>query len=376
MLCERTIDEILSENEALRLCLQEAEDTLRTISLGEVDAFVVSGRRGDQVFTLKGAEYPYRALVETMSEGAAILSSDGTILYCNGCLATMLSVPVKDLIGSRFDVFLGPEDSQGLAASLARGAEPRGRTVLTLRHADGSVLTALYSCAALDHSGSLGTAVVLTDISDLRNAKLELEEEKTLFRELLHRVKNSLLQIASLARIEAATSRKREVKAALGEFEGRVSALSNLYAMLHSSGDSGMIRLDVYLAEVARALVAAIQNSRARVSLSFETAPISLDPKRAAPLGLALNELLTNAIKYAFEDGRPGQIRLRLFSAEGRIRLEVSNDGAALPPDFDTARSSGLGLTLVRNLMRQLRGNFSWQGGSTTAFSLDFPEKP
>src|SRR5512141_3321081 len=95
----RPREEILAENEELRLRLEEAEETLRAIGSGEVDAFVVSGPDGEQVFTLKGAEQPYRVLVETMNEGAANLAADGTILYCNNRLAAMLQTPLEKLLG-------------------------------------------------------------------------------------------------------------------------------------------------------------------------------------------------------------------------------------------------------------------------------------
>ena len=97
----RSREGLLAEIEELRFRLAEAEDTLRAIGSGEVDAFVVSGPDGEQVFTLKGAEQPYRVLVETMNEGAATLAADGTILYCNNRLAVMLQVPLENLMGTQ-----------------------------------------------------------------------------------------------------------------------------------------------------------------------------------------------------------------------------------------------------------------------------------
>src|SRR5512138_83388 len=97
----RPAKELLAENEELRLRLEEAEETLRAIGSGEVDAFVVSGPGGPQVFTLKGAEQPYRVLVETMNEGAATLAEDGTIIYCNNRLAAMLQMPLERLLGTQ-----------------------------------------------------------------------------------------------------------------------------------------------------------------------------------------------------------------------------------------------------------------------------------
>ena len=111
----RSREEILSENASLRLRLEEAEETLQAIQSGEVDALIVSLPQGEQVFTLEGAEHPYRVLVETINEGAAFLSSDGVIVYCNRRLADMLHVPMEKLIGSALVAYVASED-QALVA--------------------------------------------------------------------------------------------------------------------------------------------------------------------------------------------------------------------------------------------------------------------
>ena len=119
----RSREEILSENATLKLRLEEAEETLHAIQSGDVDALVVSTLGGDQVFTLKGAEHPYRILVETMSEGAAFLTSDGTILYCNKQLADLLQAPMEKLIGSRLTDFVASQD-RALVANAAELTPP------------------------------------------------------------------------------------------------------------------------------------------------------------------------------------------------------------------------------------------------------------
>src|SRR4051812_37946584 len=94
------------ENETLKRRLAEAEETLSAIRSGEVDAVVVRGGKGNEVYTLTGAERPYRRLVESMTEGAAILLRDGTVLYCNGRLAEMVALPLASVIGGLFQRFV------------------------------------------------------------------------------------------------------------------------------------------------------------------------------------------------------------------------------------------------------------------------------
>lgn len=368
-----SLEELRAENELLRQRLRETEETLRAIGNGEVDAFVVSGSEGDHIFTLKGAEQPYRILVEAMSEGAANLAEDGTVLYCNSRLAAMLGQPLEKLIGAQFAAFVAPECRQAFIARIGSRPLESEREEMLLLHGSETIQV-LFSCGALDPAEAPGIGVLFTDISELKKTQQELREEKTLLVELLHRVKNTLVQISSLASIEAELSELPEVKLALEELGGRISALSNLYVMLHNSGDLGSVRLDLYLGEIARAVVTAIRATRGWVGLRLELDPLTVHPRQASPLGLALNELITNAFKYAFKDGGSGELVLALKDRGDSILMEVSNDGIRLPEDFDPQRSKGLGLALVKSLAVQLGGSFAWERGEWTKFSVCFPK--
>ena len=119
----RTKGELLSENKALETRLEEAEELLQAIRTGAVDAIVVSTPEGDQVYTLKGADYSYRMLVESMNDGAALLSPDGSILYCNRQLVNMLRVPMETLISSPLAAYVASAN-QGLFTARLESQTP------------------------------------------------------------------------------------------------------------------------------------------------------------------------------------------------------------------------------------------------------------
>ena len=98
------------ENEELQAQRDEAQETLRAIREGEVDALVVSTPEGERIFTLQGGDHPYRALIEQMREGAATLTPDGVVHYCNGRFAEMLKLPLERVMGGRIEDFVTPED--------------------------------------------------------------------------------------------------------------------------------------------------------------------------------------------------------------------------------------------------------------------------
>src|SRR6478609_2504770 len=103
-------EELAAENRLLRDRLHAAEETVRAIQGSEVDAFVMGGEGQERVCTLGGADESYRSFVEAMGQGALTVSADGTILYCNPHLASLLRLPVESLPGTSFFAFVGPED--------------------------------------------------------------------------------------------------------------------------------------------------------------------------------------------------------------------------------------------------------------------------
>ncbi|MDI9527013.1 MAG: PAS domain-containing protein, partial [Pseudomonadota bacterium] len=105
---EKTRNDLLREIDDLKWRLHEAQENLDAIRQGEIDAIVVSGEKGEQVFTLKEADRPYRIIIEEMSEGAVTVSEEGVILYCNRQLASMLGVPLERLMGKSLCDYVSP----------------------------------------------------------------------------------------------------------------------------------------------------------------------------------------------------------------------------------------------------------------------------
>ncbi|MEA5114454.1 MAG: PAS domain S-box protein [Geobacteraceae bacterium] len=174
----RTREDLLAEIENLRFRLDEAEETLSAIGRGEVDAFVVTGPEGEQVFTLKGAEQPYRVLVETMNEGAATLAADGTILYCNNRLATMLQVPLERLIGTRLVSYVAPAHHALFSARLRNCFHESAENEIAMVTGTGDFLPVLISCSELNLYGSRGISAVVTDLTQQKRNEQVLASER------------------------------------------------------------------------------------------------------------------------------------------------------------------------------------------------------
>lgn len=162
---EASKPEIPSEVQELKSRLEEAEEFIYAIRQGEVDALVISGPKGDQVFTIEGADHAYRILVETMNEGAVTLARDCTILYCNHSFAKMVGAPLAKVIGKSIQSFIVSEDLESFKA-LLHGPN-RGEICLSAE--DKSFLPAFLSVSPLQIEGSQETWCLL--VTDLREQK-------------------------------------------------------------------------------------------------------------------------------------------------------------------------------------------------------------
>jgi PAS domain S-box-containing protein len=170
--------------------LEELEETLRAIRSGEVDALVVSGPAGERVFTLQGADHPYRVMVETINEGAATLSWDGLVLYANQRFADLVATPLERIIGSKLHNFVRTLNCPTLDELLKRAKTAPQKERCDLQTSAGELLPVYVSLSALRHSDFQGVCVIVTDLSELRQRERQLgETSKALECEVAERLR-------------------------------------------------------------------------------------------------------------------------------------------------------------------------------------------
>jgi len=167
-----------TDEAALRARLAEAEETLRAIAQGEVDALVVAGPEGDQIFTLKGAETPYRLLVEAMNEGALTLIDQGQILFCNSRFAQMVKKPLEKVAGSNWAHFIRPNERSAFNDLLQQAKSGGSKGEFTLALDDGSGVPVEVSVRAFRLEGIAGFSVLVTDITHRKQSEQELRQAR------------------------------------------------------------------------------------------------------------------------------------------------------------------------------------------------------
>ncbi len=193
-----------------------------------------------------------------------------------------------------------------------------------------------------------------------------LREQTALLKEVHHRVKNNLQVITSLLRLEVSRHPELATKTVIEEMQSRIRSMALLHETLYRTGNFAAVDLADYLRKLAVHLDRGQNSTPERVRLALNLAAVEVGIDEAIPCGLIVNELLTNAHKHGFPEGRAGVVQLDLqVGPDGQVQLQVCDDGVGMPEGFDPAHANTLGLQLVSDLARQLPGVLAIGPGAT-----------
>lgn len=371
-------DGLRSEVALLRDRLEETQQTLEAIRNCEVDSLVLNGPEGPRIFSLQGADHSYRVLVEAMNEGAVTLNDEGVILYCNSHFARLLDAPLERTMG-RPIVELVPERSRdALRSLLARAADADVRAEVSLCHEAGTEIPVYLSISLMMVEGRRRYCVIATDMREQKQIEAQraaaFKERETLLKEIHHRVKNNLQVISSLFYLQGERTEHQGLRELLDVSRCRIQSIALIHEMLYASDDLGHIDFQAYLRALMNMLIALNGVRGPQIAIEIEARDIILDIDRAIPCALITNELVSNALRYAFPAGLRGKIRIAAIDpAPGWVSLVVSDTGVGMPADYDVASAKTLGIQLVRNLTKQLRGSLVLEQAEGTRFEVRFP---
>ena len=221
-------------------------------------------------------------------------------------------------------------------------------------------------------AGLLGVAIERQQA----DAKLQeaLEHQALLTREMSHRVKNSLTSVVGLLRVQARSAVSQDVKNALEDASLRVDTIAQVHDHLWRSSHVGFVELVDFMSELCKKL----KGTTGRHTLHCHADPMLLSADHAIPLGLLINEIVTNAVKYAYPEGG-GAIEVKAKEIEGHLQIEISDQGIGLPEGFDIDQPRpSLGFKVITGLVRQLQGHLTVTSNKPkgTRFLLDLPILP
>ncbi len=205
--------------------------------------------------------------------------------------------------------------------------------------------------------------------------KDSLDEKEVLLKEIHHRVKNNLQIISSLLNLQSHNIEDHSVKGAVMEGQSRVKSMALIHQVLYQSDRLSKINFQEYLEQLVGFLSSSFMPVDKKIMAKVEADNTHLDIDTAIPLGLIVNELVSNAFKYAFREMEKGELRVEIKKHDGEsYKLKVSDNGTGLPEGFDMNQTSSLGLKLVNILTRQLQGELKISNKNGAVFEITFKE--
>ena len=221
-------------------------------------------------------------------------------------------------------------------------------------------------------------AEIFAQNESLANLLLEknglLEEKEWMLKEIHHRVKNNLQIIGSLLRSQSVYLQDKTARAAVRESRNRVHSMALIHQKLYQSQHLAGVPMDAYIQEIVEHLLASFDCSPA-IETELAVAPVELDVALAVPVGLILNEAITNSLKYAFPATHAGHLFIGFDApAADHYRLTIRDDGVGFGRDFDQARCRTLGLNLMQGLSKQLGGHLQVQDVGGVEINLEFSQ--
>lgn len=311
----------------------------------------------------------------------AITDAQGKITYVNDKFCAISKYAREELLGQDHRIinsgYHPKEFIRELWATIGQGRVWKGE--IKNRAKDGSfywVDTTIVPFLKPDGKPYQYVAI-RTDITANKLAeeriRASLREKEVMLKEIHHRVKNNLQVVSSLLRLQARNLKHPETIAAFEESGSRVQSMALVHEKLYQSSTLSELDFAAYGQSLTDSLLTSFGTDPAVIRLRLDMDKVRLDINQAIPCALILNELVSNALKHAFPDGRSGEIWLRLrCDAEGRISMVVSDNGVGLPAGLNVDSTESLGLQLVSTLVRQLRGHLEVSGTGGARYTLTF----
>lgn len=351
------------------------EETLNFLIITDLD------ERRKVALALKRSEQRFKTLLEDMEMVAVQgYDEDRRVIYWNFASEMLYGYSGEEALGSRLEELIIPEGMREIVVNSVRNwidkdiKIPAGE--LLLRHKDGSAVP-VYSSHVMqvDSSGKREMYCVDVPLKEVKKAeevlKRMLSEKEAMLQEIHHRVKNNLTVILGLLDMTGNRTESPEAKEVIREVHSKIHSMALIHNELYKEDSLEEIRISRF----ARSLISNVRSlyGNHEVECECDCNDVRLNLEKAVPVGLVLNEIFTNAFKYAFNNGK-GLLRCIIGEGSDGVRIEIKDNGPGLPKNLDPLETKTLGFKLIRDVVHfQLSGKLFIESDSGTRITFNFP---
>lgn len=321
-------------------------------------------------------------ITSNIAEGVCLIrADDGVIVYANPKFEQMFGYESGDLIGQHVSIVNYADEQktpEEVYQEIAAIAIQEGEVIYEVHNVkkDGTSFWCSGTASVFEHPehGAVFVAVQ-QDITQQKQVEAKirasLKEKEVLLKEIHHRVKNNLGIVSSLLQMQCRRTQDPQATAILQDSQNRIAAIALVHEKLYRSHNLSNINFSQYIADLTTHLFDSYHVSSNDIQLKIQVDNVHLDVETAIPCGLIINELVSNALKYAFPVQPTGEIQVSVYQEpDQKLILTVRDDGIGLPEDFELKQTKTLGMTLIQGLVKQLRGDLEINNDQGTEFKI------
>jgi|GEM_PF-513437 len=333
---------------------------------------------------LRKSEEKYRTLVEGTNAVLFTTNLHGIFTYANEAASNLLNLPMDKILGKFYLKFVHKEDRQKVHEHFIKKTLVEEKSsYLEFRYTNGNDKEGWVSFLVnplIENGVFTGITGIAQDITQRKQVEKKiadsLKEKETLLKEVHHRVKNNMQIIYSLLNLQSGSIEDQSVLNIVKESQNRIRIMALLHEKLYQSKEISYIDLPGYIKEIIKNVVSSyiLDMDKIKVDVDIDEFEVSIDA--AISIGLIINELISNAVKYAFPAGRKGRVRFLLKKNDNAShKMIISDNGVGFPSSINFKNTSSLGLQLVNTLVNQIEGSIQMNNSEGTEFIIIFPSE-
>jgi PAS domain S-box-containing protein len=326
--------------------------------------------------SLQTSEKEYRDLVDNALIGIYKADQNGNILFVNDSIIKMFGYDSKEDI-KNFNIsslYKNLDDRDIILNKLNEDGKLEEHEVEMVKK-NGSVLNIMAS-ATLNGETISGMTMDITAQKKAQNQiKRSLQVKDMLLKEIHHRVKNNLMVISSLLNLQSRYIKDEASKSIFKDSQNRARSMALIHELLYQSSDLKRINFGSYINKLTNELFSVYVTDPNKIKLNMDINDIMLDINTAIPLGLIVNELVSNSMKHAFPNNKQGKIDIKFNLDNGDYTMIISDNGVGFPQDYNIQNSDSLGLKIVNSLTEQIDGEITIETSNGTKFIIKFKEE-